>query len=157
MVRKAEVSDISRIAEISVFAKRTAYRSIFNDDAASFGEIQVLPLVLELGLPNALEGFYVFDDGIIRGYIKTRTVADSAELCELYVDPLLQGKGVGKRLLEYFFTLAKTQKANLAWLWVLEKNEGARRFYNRFGFDFGGVRQLEGSGSVYKLMYEKRM
>lgn len=155
MVRKAEAKDISRIAEISVFAKRAAYRSIFNDDRTSFGEIQVMPLAIALGLPNALEGFYVFDDNIVRGYIKTRIEAKNIELCELYVDPLLQGKGVGGNLLEFFLNLARNNGSTRAWLWVLEENDRARRLYSHFGFYFGGVRQLEGSSSVYKLIYEK--
>ena len=42
-IRKAELKDVSRIAEILIFTKRTQYRPIFNDDQVSFGEMQVLP------------------------------------------------------------------------------------------------------------------
>ena len=35
-IRKAELKDLSRIAEILVFAKRIKYRSIFNNDDYSF-------------------------------------------------------------------------------------------------------------------------
>ena len=38
MIRHAQAADASRIAEISIFAKRMNYRSIFNDDKVSFGE-----------------------------------------------------------------------------------------------------------------------
>ena len=47
MIRHAQATDTSRIAEISIFAKRMNYRSIFNDDKVSFGEMQVYPLAKE--------------------------------------------------------------------------------------------------------------
>ena len=52
MIRKATINDISRIAEILVFVKRMNYRSIFNDDSVSFGEIQVLPVAEEYSAPE---------------------------------------------------------------------------------------------------------
>ena len=39
-IRKATGEDISRIAEILVFSKRKNYRSIFNNDAGSFVDLQ---------------------------------------------------------------------------------------------------------------------
>jgi len=47
MIRKAEIKDISRIAEILVFVKRMNYRSIFQNDGFSFGELQVLSVAEE--------------------------------------------------------------------------------------------------------------
>ena len=46
-IRRAEEKDISRIAEILVFNKRVNYRSIFQNDAFSFGELQVLKVADE--------------------------------------------------------------------------------------------------------------
>ena len=65
MIRKAQSSDASRLAEIMVFAKRTAYRPIFNDDNGSFNEIQVLDIALEYrDSEDAIKNIYVYDDGI---------------------------------------------------------------------------------------------
>jgi putative acetyltransferase len=43
-IRKAVSQDLSRIAEILVFVKRMNYRRTFQDDAVSFGVLQVLPV-----------------------------------------------------------------------------------------------------------------
>ena len=43
-IRKASAQDLSRIAEILVFVKRMKFRPIFQNDAYSFGELQVLPV-----------------------------------------------------------------------------------------------------------------
>ena len=47
-IRKACRQDISRIAELIVFGKRTAYRDIFKDDKGSFKDLQVLPTAEEI-------------------------------------------------------------------------------------------------------------
>jgi putative acetyltransferase len=59
MIRRAEVNDASRLAEILIFAKRTAYRQIFNNDNVSFNEMQVLDLALDfLYKESELDDFY---------------------------------------------------------------------------------------------------
>ena len=44
LIRQATISDASRIAEILIFTKRMNYRTIFQNDKVSFGEMQVYPL-----------------------------------------------------------------------------------------------------------------
>lgn len=44
LVWNAEERDIPRIAEIIIFGKRVAYRDIFQDDAVSVQELQVVSL-----------------------------------------------------------------------------------------------------------------
>ena len=39
MIRRAKEEDASRVAEILVFVKRMKFRSIFQDDGYSFGEL----------------------------------------------------------------------------------------------------------------------
>ena len=71
MIRKATIEDISRIAEILVFVKRMNYRSIFNDDSVSFGEIQVLSVAKEYSDPEFLNDIWVYEaDGIVKGLIR---------------------------------------------------------------------------------------
>ncbi len=66
-IRKASAADASRIAEILVFTKRMNYRSIFQDDKGSFGELQVLPLAQSyITDPKKLEHIWVYDDELDR-------------------------------------------------------------------------------------------
>ena len=67
MIRKATPSDLSRIAEILVFVKRIKYRPIFQNDAYSFGELQVLRVAEKYAESNILDNIYVYDDGIVKG------------------------------------------------------------------------------------------
>lgn len=70
MIRKAVIKDASRLAEILILAKRTAYRQIFNNDNVSFNERRVLDLALEFcDKESKLNDLYVYDDGIVKGLI----------------------------------------------------------------------------------------
>jgi len=51
-------------------------------------------------------------------------------LDHLYVDPSVQDRGIGSALLNH----AKAVEPSGLQLWVFQKNEGARRFYERHGF-----------------------
>ena len=66
-IRKAMIVDASRIAEILIFTKRMNYRSIYNDDKVSFGEMQVYPLAKEyIENPDALKNIWVYEDEFVK-------------------------------------------------------------------------------------------
>ena len=142
MIRQAIVEDASRIAEISVFTKRMNYRTIFHDDSVSFGEMQVYPLALEyINSPDSLKGIYVYDDEFVKGFIHI----DGEEIVELYVDSFFAGQGIGGKLLDYAIA------EGCRFLWVLEKNAGARRFYAAHGFQETGARKNEEGTDEYSI------
>jgi putative acetyltransferase len=147
MIRKATIEDISRIAEILVFVKRMNYRSIFNDDSVSFGEIQVLSVAKEYSDPELLNDIWVYEaDGIVKGLIR---IVDR-EIVELYVEHFFQGQGIGAELIEF---AKKEHDANC--LWVLEKNTSAIRFYQAHGFNVTDTKQLEEGTPEYKVRMER--
>lgn len=83
--------------------------------------------------------------------VAVAAVADSI-ISDLYVMPSQQRKGYGTFLLRY----AVTQCANTPALWVLNTNEGARRFYQREGFYPTGVtKELSGSLHEIEMMYKE--
>lgn len=149
MIRKAEIADASRIAEIAIFAKRTSYRSIFKDDKTSFGEMQVVPLAEKIVRQQA-EGLYVLDEDFVRGYMAVFSEWDMFELAELYVDPLLQGEGTGGKLVSLCLKMAREGGYKRCELWVLEENRKAVGFYKHFGFSPTGERAEE-APNVYKI------
>ncbi len=147
MIRKAQTEDISRIAEIFVFGKRTAYRDIFKNDDFSFNELQVVPLYqLYLDNPSLLRNMTVYDDGIVKGVINTEYIENGLEICELYVEPFFRGHGVGSELLRHVLSEANAEKADKVGLWVIKDNLPARKFYERHGFHAAGeTRPVEGT------------
>lgn len=146
MIRYAGGEDISRIAEILVFGKRTAYRGIFNNDTFSFKELQVLKVVREYQSdPSLLKNTLLYDDGIVKGIIGRRTPPENAEeteLCDFYVEPVFQGKGIGSKLIQRFIEDARAEKKKRIFLWVIKDNLSARKFYERSGFAADGQERL---------------
>lgn len=137
MIRKAEIKDISRIAEILVFVKRINYRSIFKNDDYSFNELLVLKVAEEYSRPENLDNIFVYDDGIVKGMLHM----EGTEIAELYVDHFFQNQGIGAKLIEY----AK-QEYNADRLWAIEKNVKAIRFYEAHGFHISGQKKcVEGT------------
>lgn len=142
-IRDAEPRDASRIAEILVFSKRTHYRAIFHDDAFSFGVLQVHPIAQAyLDHPETLKGIRVWDDGFVKGMIHT----EGDEIAELYVDPFFEGQHIGSALMADALS-----RILHPWLWVLEKNDAAIRFYRRHGFVYKGERVPQEDTPEFKL------
>ena len=146
MIRNAEPKDLSRIAEILVFAKRIKYRSIFHNDEYSFNELQVVKVADEFKDPELLDKVWIYDDGIVKGMIHL----EEKEIAELYVDYFFWKEGIGSRLVEF----AK-EKFDAKFVWTIEKNEDAIRFYEEHGFKLNGKRQLEEGTPEYIVMLER--
>lgn len=97
MLRKAGNMDISRIAEILIFTKRTTYRSIFKNDNVSFNEMQVLKEIEKHSQSSALDNIYVYDDGIIKAMVKIEDIGEKTKVSEFFVDPFFKEKGLVQR------------------------------------------------------------
>ena len=148
LIRKAKIEDISRIAEILVFVKRMNYRVIFRNDAVSFGEIQVIPVAEKYSKPEILNSIWVYEtDGIVKGLIRIV----GKEVVELYVEHFFQGQGIGAELIEFAI-----KEHDVKFLWVLEKNANAIRFYETHGFQLTDNKVLEEGTPEYKVMMERR-
>lgn len=145
-IRKAVFGDLSRIAEILVFVKRMNYRPIFKNDAYSFGELQVLSVAEKYAAPDILSHIWVYDDGIVKGMIHM----EGEEIRELYVDFFFQNQGVGAELIEF----AK-KEFSADYLWALEKNTGAIRFYERHGFCRTETKKSEEGTTEYLIRLER--
>ncbi|SFE49154.1 Ribosomal protein S18 acetylase RimI [Peptostreptococcaceae bacterium pGA-8] len=59
---------------------------------------------------------------------------DLGEVISIYLLPEYMGLGYGKQLLDFVVEQLKEQGYTEAFLWVLEENERARNFYEKYGF-----------------------
>ena len=144
MIRIARNDDLNRIAEIEVFNYRLKFYTIFLDDEFYFGELQVPNVARRYA--DSLEDLWVYDDGVVKGFI----LVQDGEVRKLFVEPVLQGQGIGAKLLEY-----AVEHLGAKTLWALEKNDGAIRFYQRHSFRLTGERRLEDGTSEYLVQMQK--
>ena len=144
-IRKAELYDLARIAEIEVFNYRLNFYHIFQNDYFYFHEMQVLNVINED--KRHLDQLWVYDDeGIIKGFMWV----DSQQIKKLFVEPVLQSKGIGSVLLIY-----ATTELEATYLWALEKNTRAIAFYQKHGFQLTEERMLEEGTTEYLVKLSK--
>ena len=143
-IRPAAPADLARIAEIEVFNYRLNFYPIFRSDEFYFNEMTVpklMPLRADF-IPDIL----VYDDGAVKGFLHY----SGDEVRRLYVEPVLQGRGIGAALLDY-----AVRELHVKRLWALEKNERAIAFYARHGFSPNGERKLEEGTTEYLIRLER--
>ena len=146
-IRNAKQEDCSRIAEIEVFNYRLNFYPIFRNDQYYFRELQVNNITEEyLCNPKIIDNTYVYDDGVIKGFISI----DEYEIKKLFVEPVLQSQLIGSELLDYALNNHKIE-----FLWALEKNSKAISFYKKHGFHITNERKLEDETTEYLVKLAK--
>lgn len=91
---------------------------------------------LRAGYPGvALE-----QDGLLVGYAVLSIAADEAHLLNICVDPLVQARGLGRRLLQAMVGVARDRGAQRIFLEVRPSNAPARALYHSEGFNEIGRR-----------------
>ena len=119
-IRQATEKDLFRIAEIEIFNYRLNFYPIFKSDWFYFEYLTVPSLMEKYAVETG--SFYVYDDGVIKGFVKT----SDNEIQKLFVEPVLQGNKIGDALVNF-----ATEKLSADNLWALEKNTKAIRFYEK--------------------------
>lgn len=100
---------------------------------------EVFLLALEKGV---MVGFVQFGDADTNDAELVGVQPGDKELRRLYVAAEVQGRGVGTRLLQTALADPRLEAATRVYLDVWEENHGARRLYERFGFERVGERAL---------------
>lgn len=80
-------------------------------------------------------------DGKVVGFYLAELVVDEFTLHNICVHPDVQGKGLGKLLLNHFIAQAESFNAVQLWLEVRESNAGAIALYEQQGFCVAGTRR----------------
>ena len=130
-LRRSEREDAPAVADVFLpaFRSLTFLPIVHGDDETREWVANWLVPETELWVAeedDRVVGFIAFTDDVL-GWI--------------YVHPDKQNRGVGSALLD----LAKGLRPHGFELWVFQQNEGARRFYERHGFEC--VELTDGSGN----------
>lgn len=146
-IRPARAEDLNRIAEIEIFNYRLNFYPIFRSDAYYFGE-KTVPNLLAFyaNEPGIVEHTAVYDDGVVKGFVRVN--GDVIE--KLFVEPVLQNRGIGDALFRYAVETLGGRR-----LWVLEKNPRAIRFYERHGFHLTERKKRVDDTNVFLICMER--
>ncbi|MBR2942323.1 MAG: GNAT family N-acetyltransferase [Clostridia bacterium] len=140
-IRPAAAKDFARLAEIEIFNYRLFFYPIFQNDEFYFDELQVPSALAQYQQDkSALSEVFVYDDGVVKGFIRI----SGTEIKKLFVEPALQGRGIGAVLLAFATDMHQCDN-----LWALEKNTRAIAFYKRYGFSITAERKTEEDTDEY--------
>ena len=141
MIRRATPADAEAVGRVFLAAR---------------DEMAYLPRIPDADRPQL--GGWILDrrplwvaerDGRVVGFVGL----EAGEVTHLYVEPASQGAGIGAALLEHVLALATGDLQ----LWVFQRNDGARRLYERHGFRL--VELTDGAGNMERepdALYEWR-
>jgi len=146
-IRPARAEDLNRIAEIEIFNYRLNFYPIFRSDRYYFVEKTVPNLTaFYANEPGIIEHTVVYDDGVIKGFVRI----NGGEIEKLFVEPVLQSRGIGDALFRYAVEVLGGKR-----LFVLEKNTRAIRFYERHGFHLTDEKRRVDDTSEYLIRMER--
>ena len=140
-IRSAAKDDLCRISEIEIFNYRLYFYPLFKSDEFYFRQLQVTALMKEY--EKELSDLYVYDDGVIKGFIKIK----DDEIVKLFVEPVLHDLKIGSALLEYAINEHDVKR-----LWALEKNKKVIAFYERHGFKVSEEKKPEEGTDEYLVL-----
>ncbi|OYO13818.1 hypothetical protein CGZ98_05175 [Enemella evansiae] len=82
-------------------------------------------------------------DARIVGFLRHQLIDGELFIHSLYVDPSLQGRGLGGRLMRHALQAGAAAGANRGRLWVFTANQPARAFYREYGWLPDGRTRIE--------------
>jgi ribosomal protein S18 acetylase RimI-like enzyme len=150
IIRQAERSDARTLSELAIATYADAFsHSLSAADLAvhlreNLAEASVEKFIAEdVVLLAAIEGRVVgyVQFGDITLPVESASGADR-ELRRLYVRGDYQGRGIGTALMKAALDHPRLKGARDIYLDVWERNHGAQRFYERFGFEAIGARDF---------------
>jgi ribosomal protein S18 acetylase RimI-like enzyme len=166
-VREATAEDVTAIARIRIDSWRATYAGIVpapileRMDLAR-NEAWIAGRIAEPGDRTTLVVENMAGD--VRGYALAAPCVDEdaaglGEIEAIYLAPEARGSGLGLPLLEAAAEALRAGGFGAAVLWVLTDNLGARRFYERSGFQRdGAARTLDFDGTpIEEIRYRRAL
>lgn len=152
--RKAELSDVDDIAEIHVDSWRKAYTGIIPQGVLDGLSVTSRAERLREYLSNTSLGTHTYVVSNLDTVVGFATIGPARdldaepgfnELYAIYLRADSWGSGAGRELLR---VTLEEHPSPTTWLWVLQANERAQRFYRRNGFQADGTERIHQFGET---------
>ena len=154
IIRKAGTGDAVALGYIQVTSWRSAFRNIASGNFLDYmvsPEGQAEDWKLILADPDQVVLIAECGNTPV-GYAwahrdEDETIEWDSELISLHLLPEYKRQGIGRSLFSAVVTILKDQGCNSVFLWVLEDNHPARKFYEALGGELSAKQPIELSDS----------
>ncbi len=153
-MRAALPGDLLGAAEARIASWRTAFTGLVPQDFLDSMNAEAIATSWTTGrsrLYVALTGDRVIGYAGVGPERDRDAPANTGELYALYVHPDHWGTGAGRALTDAALADLRHAGCTAAWLWVLEANTRARRFYANYGFTETADRTHSSLGNLSEL------
>lgn len=166
-IRKAETSDIPTIAALHIEGWKGAYGGIVDQgylDSLTVDQ-RIADWTQWMGSGES-EVFVAEEEGKAAGFVvigRTKTPppgsspirpSHSGEIYALYLHPDMWRRGIGTALIKHAARELKERKHSAVCLWVLDKNDRAKAFYEKMGGQKIGNKMIEiGPSKLKEICY----
>jgi GNAT superfamily N-acetyltransferase len=165
-LRRAIPADAPGLAEIHVAAWQKAYPGIVPDSHLKAFTVERRTERFREALENGTEETYLVElDGRAIGILTLGDCRDAdldprvtGEIWGIYLSPQYWRKGIGRLLFEKAEKMLADRGHKNAKLWVLEKHNQARQFYEAMGFKTDGMTKEMNLGATLRVVrYHKSL
>jgi ribosomal protein S18 acetylase RimI-like enzyme len=155
-VRRATVQDADAIAAVHMRTWQAAYRGLMPDAFLDQLDVPARAERWQRNLSSDDGHHLVTEDarGQINGFCSLLPTSgpdyppNGGIIAALYIDPSAWRTGLGAALMHTATVRARERGFDALWLWVLEGNHNARRFYESLGFTADGADKSDEYGAV---------
>jgi ribosomal protein S18 acetylase RimI-like enzyme len=163
-ISPARISDAPVLARIHVDSWRAAYRGLIPDPYLERFTYQWREESFRQSLAaNAEETYLIQQNDQVVGLLTLGAARDSdvdvsrtGEIWGIYLLPNYWRKGIGKKVVQEAEAMLKSREYETIILWVLEKNQQARQFYEAMGFNPDGAsRSIDWGVPLKAVRYRK--
>lgn len=149
-IRMASVDDKAEVARVHVRTWQVAYRGLLPDEYLDQlrPENRAARYTFDSDDPNQRSTYVALDDDNICGFTtfgisRDGDLPDAGEIYAIYVDPDQWGAGAGRLLMANARSRLCEMGFRDAFLWVLDGNDRAQRFYEIDQWSPDGMRRHE--------------
>ena len=149
IVRESTEADAYDVARVNILSWQSAYRDIIPDDYLNNLNIDKRAERLKKDLVEYAGKTYWFAmayDGKIIGTMAIGQCRDddkpaAGEVMAIYLLPEYWSMGLGKKSMDFAVKTLRESSFDDIYVWVLEENVRARKFYEKYGFVYDGTRK----------------
>lgn len=155
-IRNANIEDIPLIRELNLKIWPKTYSAILSDEQIAYMlDMMYAPDILQGQMEEPGHQFIIcYDDESPVAFASFAPVSDDAyKLHKIYVLPGLQGKGIGRYMIDHIVADLKEKGVKLLYLNVNRYNTAARSFYEKMGFDVVREEDIDIGGGYFMNDY----
>ena len=164
-IRRASISDAERVGRIHVESWNVAYRGVMPDDVIARTDLAYRTAFWAERIADPEWPVYLIEEsGRCAAFcqmIPTRDADDDAtrvgHITSIHVLPQLRGLGFGRALIDQVLDEFARRGFAEVTLWVLQENQSARAFYEKYGFRHDGGTRVYPNTQVPEVRYRIKL